>query len=202
MSSRELRALLLLLGLAVAGHLIRAFHRPVGVAPGELIQVGTKGDPAAQVALVQELMAPLGAGERIDVERASVAQLRRLPGVGPALAARIVADRESRGPFGGLAGLDRVAGVGPATLGRLSAHLQFNGVPADISNHGSNGLVDLNRASLVELATLPGIGPARAGAIVAFRDSSGPFRDITDLKRLPGFSIRLVARLAPLVVIR
>src|SRR3970282_1179927 len=47
--------------------------------------------------------------------RASAAELTRLPRVGPALAARIVADREARGPFGSLDGMRRVPGVGAAT---------------------------------------------------------------------------------------
>jgi competence protein ComEA len=36
-----------------------------------------------------------------------------LPGVGPVLARRIIADREQRGPFGSIANLRRVKGIGP-----------------------------------------------------------------------------------------
>lgn len=55
----------------------------------------------------------------IDVNVADAGLLERLPGIGPALAARIVADREARGRFGSVADLDRVPGVGPATVARL-----------------------------------------------------------------------------------
>lgn len=51
---------------------------------------------------------------RLDVNRATAAELESLPGVGPALASAIVADRERRGPFPGAAGLTRVRGFGPA----------------------------------------------------------------------------------------
>ena len=66
----------------------------------------------------------------MDLDRATARELERLPGIGPGLAARIVADREAHGPFGGLAGFDRVAGVGPALLTRVAPHAAFSGVAA------------------------------------------------------------------------
>ncbi|HKW11131.1 MAG TPA: helix-hairpin-helix domain-containing protein, partial [Gemmatimonadaceae bacterium] len=50
----------------------------------------------------------------IDVDIATAAQLDALPGVGPVLARRITVDREKRGPFGSIANLRRVKGIGPA----------------------------------------------------------------------------------------
>lgn len=55
----------------------------------------------------------------INVNTASAAELEGLPGIGPVLAARIVADRERNGPFRSVDDLDRVAGIGPAMLARL-----------------------------------------------------------------------------------
>ena len=70
-----------------------------------------------------------GAGT-IDVDRAGAAELEALPGVGPALAARIVAERRRGGPFGGLEALDaRVRGIGPALARRLAGTVTFSGVP-------------------------------------------------------------------------
>lgn len=64
---------------------------------------------------------------RLDLDRATAAELDGLPGIGPALAARIVADRSARGPFGSLAGLQRVRGVGPALAARLAQLVTFSG---------------------------------------------------------------------------
>jgi competence protein ComEA len=48
----------------------------------------------------------------IDINRAAATDLQALPGVGPVLARRIVAHRETRGPFRDPADLLRVPGVG------------------------------------------------------------------------------------------
>ena len=75
--------------------------------------------------------APVGAGgpgrAPVDLDLADSVQIGHLPRVGPALARRIVANRDSQGPFGSLAGLGRVKGVGPATLKRLAGLVTFSG---------------------------------------------------------------------------
>ena len=66
----------------------------------------------------------------IDLDRASEAEIDRLPRVGPVLAHRIVANRDSFGPFGSIAGLRRVKGVGAATADRLAPLVTFSGRPS------------------------------------------------------------------------
>lgn len=61
----------------------------------------------------------------LDVNRASAAQLEALPGIGPALAGRILEDRERRGPFASAADLGRVRGIGPVTLRKIEPYLIF-----------------------------------------------------------------------------
>jgi competence protein ComEA len=71
---------------------------------------------------------PPAARAPIDVDRASAAELESLPRVGPALAARIIAEREKNGPFGSLAALDaRVKGIGPAMVRALQPLIAFSG---------------------------------------------------------------------------
>jgi competence protein ComEA len=50
----------------------------------------------------------------------------------------------------------------------------------------SGGLLDINTASEAELVKLPGIGPTRAAAIVAYRESHGPFQSVDDLAKVHG----------------
>lgn len=54
----------------------------------------------------------------VDVSSAPAGEIEALPGVGPVLAARIVAVRE-RAPFASLDDLTRVPGVGAATIERM-----------------------------------------------------------------------------------
>lgn len=60
----------------------------------------------------------------LDANTASFEEFQKLPGIGPALARRLVEAR-SQTPFRTLADLDRVKGVGPAKLRLLATHLTF-----------------------------------------------------------------------------
>src|SRR5205085_498288 len=53
--------------------------------------------------------------EAIDVNRAPLADLQKLPGIGPKISQRIV-DERARRPFAKVDDLRRVAGIGPKTL--------------------------------------------------------------------------------------
>jgi hypothetical protein len=63
----------------------------------------------------------------VDLDHASEREIDALPRVGPALARRIVAHRDSFGPFGSMEALRRVKGVGPATAERLAPLVTFSG---------------------------------------------------------------------------
>ena len=75
--------------------------------------------------------------------------------------------------------------------------------PADAPSRGilPDGRINLNAASAAELETLPGVGPARAQAIIAEREAR-PFRVPGDLRRVPGIGEATFQRLAPLVAVR
>ena len=65
----------------------------------------------------------------IDLDLADSATLEALPGVGPALAARIVTDRTTHGPFGSLDALQQVRGIGPRLAARLAPYVTFSATP-------------------------------------------------------------------------
>ncbi|MFC4305532.1 ComEA family DNA-binding protein [Cohnella boryungensis] len=56
--------------------------------------------------------------------------------------------------------------------------------------------IDLNRATLADLETLPGIGPSKAQAIVAYRDKVGGFRKIEQLKDVKGIGPKVFERIS------
>jgi len=61
--------------------------------------------------------------------------------------------------------------------------------------------MDINEASARDLETLPGIGPAAASAIVAFRESCGPILELDDLLGVPGIGTETLDRIAPLITV-
>ena len=65
-------------------------------------------------------------GLRLDPNRADATSLETLPGIGPARAAAIVAERQRR-PFASLEALTRVRGIGPGTLEALRPWLEVAG---------------------------------------------------------------------------
>ena len=63
----------------------------------------------------------------VDLDEAPIALIDSLPGIGPVIAARIVADRNQNGPYGSLDELQRVKGIGPAMAERLAPYVTFSG---------------------------------------------------------------------------
>uniref|UniRef100_UPI003EBD18DD helix-hairpin-helix domain-containing protein n=1 Tax=Bacillus maqinnsis TaxID=3229854 RepID=UPI003EBD18DD len=55
--------------------------------------------------------------------------------------------------------------------------------------------VNVNQADATELQTVNGIGPAKAEAIIAYREEHGEFQQIDDLRKISGFGEKTVERL-------
>jgi len=75
-------------------------------------------DPALAAQHAPEI-GTLSAIKRIDVNSANAAELDLLPGIGPALASRIITERQENGAFGSVEDLARVKGIGPKTVEKL-----------------------------------------------------------------------------------
>jgi comEA protein len=69
------------------------------------------------------------------------------------------------------------------------------------SETAAGALVDLNRADQKQLETLPGIGPATARAIIAYREANGFFDRIEDLMQVPGIKEARFNTLKDLVMV-
>lgn len=158
---------------------------------------------------------------RLDPNRATAEELDRLPGIGPAVAERIVAER-TEGPFNSVVELSRVKGITRRKAIQLAPHLTLplgDTMPpvraaearsdrAASDGAGSHragnpvatgpamsGPVNLNRATAAELEAISGIGPALAGRIVAARTRSGGFRSWAQVDSVPGIGPALLTKI-------
>lgn len=134
LTHRESRTLAVLLILLVAGLLVRhlryhalpydeAFYAEIDAAFAEASEKHIRRDTLAQrpdtsAASSESPGVPAGDG-LVHLNRATRAELERLPRIGPKTAERIIAFRESRGSFRRVEDLLLVQGIGEKTLESL-----------------------------------------------------------------------------------
>ncbi len=160
-------------------------------------------------------------GGIVNINTAGPEEMATIRGVGPAMAADIIAYRN--GPDGELgtaddnlfnpaAELDMVKGIGPSKLARLLQYVTCGDTtsipPWQVG--GSGGVIDLNNGGVEDFNSLPGIGPVAAQKIVDYRDGpdgQGGTRDdrlftaVDDLKNISGFGDATIEKLRPLVTV-
>ena len=146
----------------------------------------------------ERMRTPLAPGERVDPNRAPDVELARLPGIGPALAARIVEDREGRGPFLAPSDLLRVSGIGPAILARVEDVLDLSNPPVTAVGSAVPFVIP---PAAPAMAPVPGPGASSAAAAASDPRSvatggidlnrAGP----DELQQLPGIGPALAERI-------
>jgi competence protein ComEA len=72
---------------------------------------------------------------------------------------------------------------------------------AAVSEPSSGAKVNINQASKEMLMTLPGIGEAKAEAIIAYRQSAGRFKSPEELMNVPGIKEGIYAKIKAMVSI-
>ncbi len=136
----------------------------------------------------------------IDIRVANAEELMCLPGIGPKRAEDILQYREAN-PFTSVNQIMLVKGIGQKTYHRILPYLTVFGdslatEPIAPTNSASAtlsqdlGIVNINTAGLEELCTLKGIGPAKAEAIIRYREEQGPFSTPEDLTKVKGIGTK------------
>lgn len=147
----ERKALGFLVFLALSGSAVRLWRSRTPEPPpadvtalaAQLRRVdsarGAKAAPRGRRATVPKARpsaAPVGP---MDLDRATADEIEALPGIGPALAARIVAHRDSVGSFGSMDAFCEVRGIGPAMAERLSPLVTFSGARRSVNSTCGEG---------------------------------------------------------------
>ena len=74
--------------------------------------------------------------------------------------------------------------------------------PAEKRDKKNGGIVDLNSATVEELASLPDLGKTRAHRIVDYRNQHGPFQKKSDLLKVDSISISLYKKIESYIISR
>jgi competence protein ComEA len=151
---------------------------------------------------------------RVDLNRASRAELMQLPGVGEATVNRLEDYRREHDGFRSVEELTQVHGIGPTTLERLRPWIFVSDEATDATPRASKtsgerkpgkketalkSPIDVNRASAEELQRLPGVGVKMAQRILDERRKK-PFQSPADLRRVAGIGPKTLEKLKPYVV--
>jgi len=213
---RVLIALVLVIALGLGIHHYKNRPKQDLMIISSLSDAATQKDQAVPSkkegtsASVSETPLPL-----ININTATLDELCTLKGIGPAKAREIINYRSGK-PFDAIEELMKVKGIGKATFEGIrdkitvgerieKKELKEKSVPTtttqvlasptspkqkmkeEVSTKAApGGKININSATQKELMTLKGIGEVRAKQIIEYRERSGPFRSIEDLKRVKG----------------
>lgn len=129
----------------------------------------------------------------ININTASREELETLSGIGPVKASSIIEFRENVGLFEAIEDIQKVRGIGPKTFAsnrhRITVGAAFPAATAPASpppERAESEKININTAAEQDLTALSGIGPAKARAIVEYRENAGGFRTIEDFMNVGG----------------
>ena len=70
------------------------------------------------------------------------------------------------------------------------------------SGVNKNGIININKATMEELQTLPGIGEVKAKNIITYREEKGSFKSVDELSNIDGIGVKTVDKLRDMVDIK
>lgn len=118
----------------------------------------------------------------IDINMATTQELVKVYGVGEVIAQRIISYKESLGAFVDMEQLNEVWGLSPEVLANLNKQFKVKSMTGIKK-------VDVNNASIKELAQFPYFKYAVAKQIVIYRSMNGTINSVDDLIKIKNFPV-------------
>ncbi|KAK2726039.1 hypothetical protein QYM36_000483 [Artemia franciscana] len=141
----------------------------------------------------------------LDINTASVEEFMTLPGITRQIAEAIVAHRKNIGTFRRPEDIALVSGVGAAMFHAFRSDIcvkpGLRRNSTDRSSLRSSRSLNVNKASIFELMTVPGMTQEMAAAIVHRREEKGSFRSLQDLKRVRSINFRFMLAFMPYLTV-
>ena len=126
---------------------------------------------------------------KIDINQATQEDLIKVYGIGPALSERILKNKESLGGFVSMEQMQFIWGLSPEVIENLNKHFTVTSEP-------KINKIDINNASIKELAKFPYFNYSIAKEIVTHRSMNGEIKNIEDLTKIKGLTsekIKIIA---------
>lgn len=119
---------------------------------------------------------------QIDINTATKDDLMKIYGIGEVISVRILKLKESLGGFVSMDQMEDVWGLSPDVIEKLAVSFKISALP-EIKK------IDINNASLKEIAQFPYFKYALAKEIITYRSMNGDFNNVEDLTKIKGFPI-------------
>ena len=118
----------------------------------------------------------------LDINQATQEDLVKIYGIGEALSARILKQKEILGSFVSMEQMNDVWGLSPEVISELNSHFKVV-IPSSLKK------IAINDASLKELSQFPYFKYTLAKQIVTYRSMNGNINNIEDLSKIKGFPV-------------
>ena len=126
-----------------------------------------------------------GKFEILDINQATAEDLKKVNGIGDGLSDRILKEKEKFGAFVSMEQMDAIWGLSPEVVQKLKEHFKIKVIPTVKK-------ININNASIKELAQFPYFRYALAKSIVTYRSMNGKIENSADLIKIKDFPVEKV----------